>query len=83
MHATLMYIYSALLFTKANSRARQYKGCEIMITTGLKSYPFKDKMRSYTVTGHIEISHTKPEQNAANGIRMTVPKQKQQEVQYR
>ena len=37
-------------------------------------------MRGYTVTRYAEMSHTKPEQNATNGIRTTVAKQKQQEV---
>ena len=39
-------------------------------------------MRGYTVTRHTEMSHTKPEQNATNGIRTIVAKQKQQEVIY-
>ena len=52
----------------------------IITCTRFKSYPYKDTMRGYTVTRHTEMSHAKPEQNATNGIRTTVAKQKQQEV---
>ena len=52
----------------------------IITRTRFKSYPYKDTMRGYTVTRHTGMSHTKPEQNATNGIRTTVAKQKQQEV---
>ena len=51
-----------------------------MIITRFKSYPYKDEKRGYTVTRHTEMSHTKPEPNATNGIRTTVAKQKQQQV---
>ena len=54
----------------------------IMIITRFKSYPYnyKDKKRGYTVERHTEISHTKPEPIATNGIRTTVAEQQQQEV---
>ena len=51
-----------------------------MIITQFKSYPYKDKKRGYTVARHTEMSHTKPEPIATNGIRTTVAKQEQQEV---
>ena len=52
-----------------------------MLITWFKSYSYKDKKRGYTVTRHTaEMSHTKTEQNATNGTRTTVAKQKQQEV---
>ena len=51
-----------------------------MIITRFKSYPYTDKKRSCTVTERTEMSHTKPEPNATNGIRTTVAEQRQQEV---
>ena len=45
-----------------------------------QTYPYKDKKRGYTVTRHTEMKNTKPEQNATNGIKTTVAKQKQQEA---
>ena len=46
----------------------------MIINYTFKFYPYKDTMRGYTVTRHTEMSHTKPEQNATNGIRTTVAK---------
>ena len=64
------------LATKANSQARQYKSCEIVIIIWLKSYPYTGKKRGCTVIECIEMSHTKPEPNATKGIRTTVTEQK-------